>query len=85
MDLTPFTRAGLKLKEIGNIVGVSNTTAGLWMRGQRDVHYLLQEKVQPVVDAVDRAVIDGELPLSATVPREERMDKITKILSQYEI
>ena len=83
MDLSPFTRAGLKLKEIGSIVGVSHTTAGLWMRGQRQVHYLLEERVRPVVAAVDKAVEEGELPLSATIPRGERLDKIQGIEDHY--
>lgn len=84
MDLTPFTRAGLKLKEIGSIVGVSHTTAGLWMRGQRQVHYLLEDRVRPVVAAVDQAVEDGELPLSATIPRGERLEKIRDIVKKYQ-
>ena len=83
MDLSPFTRAGLKLKEIGSIVGVSHTTAGLWMRGQRGVHYLLEERVHPIVAAVDNAVEDGKLPLPATVPRGERLDLIKDIVDQY--
>lgn len=83
MNLEPFTRAGLKLKEIGSIVGVSHTTAGLWMRGQRNVHYLLEEKVSDVVSAVDEAVQDGKLPLSATVPPDARLEKITAIVDQY--
>lgn len=83
MDLTPFTRAGLKLTEIGSIVGVSHNTAGLWMRGQRDVHHLLEEKVRPIIRAVSVAVEHGELPLSATIPREERLEKIKNIIDQY--
>ena len=81
MDLSAFTRAGLKLKEIGCVVGVSHTTAGLWMRGQRTVHPLLEEKVTIILEDVDKAVQNGELPLAATVPRTERLEKITAILN----
>ena len=81
MDLSTFTRAGLKLKEIAALVGVSHTTAGLWMRGQRSVHYLLEDKVSKTIEAVDEAVQNGELPLSATVPREDRLDRIKSIVT----
>ncbi len=83
MDLSPFTRAGLKLKEIGTIVGVSHTTAGLWMRGKRNVHYLLEDNVQTITKVVDDAVHAGELPLSSTIPREERLEKIQRIIADF--
>ena len=83
MDLSAFTKAGLKLKEIGTIVGVSHTTAGMWMREKRSVHYLLEDNVRPIVAAVDKAVSMGELPLSAAVPRDERLKQIENIIEQY--
>jgi transcriptional regulator with XRE-family HTH domain len=83
MDLSPFTRAGLRQKEIGDIVGVSNTTAGQWMRGQREVHHFITDRVSKVLDAVASAVDSGELPLSATVTRAERLDKIRNIVNQH--
>lgn len=83
MDLSAFTKAGLKQKEIGTIVGVSHTTAGQWMRGKRQPHFLLAAKIEPILTAVADAVEAGELPLSSTVPRAKRMSKIVAIVQQY--
>lgn len=83
MDLSPFTRAGLKRKEIGEIVGVSSTTAGLWMLGKRDPHYLLEPKVSDILLAIDLAVRASELPLSSQVPRAERLKKIQRVVERY--
>lgn len=83
MDLSPFTRAGLKQKEIGHVVGVSNTTAGLWMRGKRNVHHLIESRVQDTLSRVQKAVEAGDLPLPATTPREERLEQILDILDRY--
>lgn len=80
MDLSPFTRAGLKQVEISQLVGVTQTTVGLWMRGQRQPHFLLEESIGPILKAVRQAVEDGELPLPSTVPREMRFKKIQKVL-----
>lgn len=83
MDLSAFTRAGLKRKEIGKIVGVSATSAGLWMLGHREPHYLLEPRIKPIIEAVDAAVDAGELPLSATIPRDDRLPKIKEIIDRH--
>jgi hypothetical protein len=82
MDLSAFTRAGLKRKEIAEIVGVSATSAGLWMLGHRAPHYLLEPTLKPIVSAVSAAVAAGELPISAKIPRDERLPLIKEIIAQ---
>jgi len=83
MNLAAFTRAGLKQKEIGTIVGVSHTTVGLWMRGQRAPHFLHEHKVQTILDAVDSAVTAGDLPLPPTIRGEDRMEYIKEIIDKH--
>jgi len=83
MNLTAFTRAGLKQKEIGTIVGVSHTTVGLWMRGKRVPHFLHEAKVQTILDAVDRAVTAGDLPLPPTIRGEDRMEHIKTAIKKH--
>ena len=81
MDLAPFTRAGLRQREVGALVGVTQTTVGLWMRGERSPHFLLASRVKPVLAAVAEAVEAGELPLPATVPRGSRLGQIKKVVA----
>ena len=83
MDLSAFTKAGLRQAEIGKLVGVSHNTAGMWMRGKRDPHFLLESKVRPVIEAVQKAVDNDELPLESTVPRNDRMGKIEDIVKKH--
>jgi DNA-binding XRE family transcriptional regulator len=83
MDLSPFTRAGLRQGEIGQLVGVTQTTVGLWMRGKRSPHFLIAPRIAPILSAVESAVDDGALPLKATVPREQRLAKIKRVVNKH--
>lgn len=83
MNLHAFTLAGLRQAEIGNIVGVSHNTIGFWMRGRRKPHALIEGRVNAVLKAVQQAVDNGELPLPADTPRNERMQRIRAVVEKY--
>lgn len=52
------------------------------MRGKRSPHFLIAPGVKPVLDAVQSAVEDGDLPLPASIPREQRFAKIRRLVDK---
>jgi len=80
MNLQSFTKAGMTATEVSQIVGVSRSSVGLWMREQRKPHPLIRERIEAILEKVDDALDEGLLPLPATTPREQRLDEIKKLL-----
>jgi DNA-binding XRE family transcriptional regulator len=72
IDFTPVKNASLRPHDLAQLVGVSRVTCSMWLNGHGQPHYLLTDKVQKIVDAVDRAVSAGLLPVPHSVMRRER-------------
>lgn len=81
MDYMPFARAGLSNTEIAELLDVTRHSVGNWLSGSRRPHFLLEERVTTLLDRVNEAVQDGELPLDPSINRKERLNRIKEIIN----
>ena len=82
MDLSPFTNAGLLQREVADIVGVCRATVNRWYRNQTQPHTLINKRLGQILERVEQAVDDGDLPLNASLAKDERMPRLRKILDE---
>lgn len=65
-------QAKLGPSDFSKLATVSRVTVSLWFNGHANPHALLAKKVQRLVDAVEMAVKDGDLPVPHDVERRKR-------------
>lgn len=83
MDLRPFQRAALTPHDVSALTGVCYQTARMWLRGARKPHFLMQQRVEPILRAVKAAVDDDALPLPLDTPKDKRLRKLQRVLRAY--
>ena len=83
MDFEPVRKARLTQGEFAKLCGVSRVTANTWLSPNRKVqpHRLLTAVVTHQLLRVQEALAAGDLPLPGTVTRDEREDRIRKVLA----
>lgn len=74
-------QAGIGPAELSALLNVSRVTASLWLNGRARPHYLLEERVNALLEAVEGALAAQELPLSSDIPRRERKWHLRRVLS----
>lgn len=69
--------------DFARALNINRITVSLWYNGHSKPHRLLADKVASLLDAIEKAVEAGELPISADVERRERRNETHKVLMKY--
>lgn len=83
MRVSLFKEAGLGPTDISRFTGVSRVTASSWMNFRTSPSSLVAEKLQKLIDATERALDAGDLPLPYEVSRRERGQIVQSILNSH--
>ena len=62
MIFTDFKKYGVSPKHLAKLLNISRVAASNWINGHTAPHPLLDKKANAVLNAVDQAVTDGDLP-----------------------
>jgi len=73
-------KAGITQGEVAQLVGVSRNTVSKWMHGTGGVRLAHAETVKLLLDKLNRAIEDNQLPLPHGVRRKNRLRTIREIL-----
>lgn len=76
-------KANVLPHDVAKALGLNRITVSLWFNGHSKPHRLLADKVSSLLDAIEKAVEAGELPISADVDRRERANEVQKVLSKH--
>ena len=76
-------KANVRPHDVANALGLNRITVSLWYNGHSKPHRLLTDKVASLLDAIEKAVEAGELPVSADLNRRERNDETLRVLSKH--
>lgn len=69
--------------DVARALGLNRITVSLWYNGHSKPHRLLADKVSSLLDAIEKAVEAGELPISGDIDRRERRNETHKVLMKY--
>lgn len=72
IDFTPLKTARLGPADVSKVLEVSRVTVSGWFNGHTQPHHLLTRRVQRMVDSVNAAIVNGDLPIPHHVKRRER-------------
>lgn len=75
--------AGVQPRHVHRLIGVSRVTASNWLRGQTKPHALVRDKAELLMSAVSSALNDERLPISDSLPPDERSFKTAAIIKRY--
>jgi len=76
-------KANVLPHDVAKALGLNRITVSLWFNGHSKPHKLLADKVASLLDAIEKAVEAGELPISADVDRRERANEVQKVLGKH--
>ena len=74
--------AGVRPKHIVRLLGVTRVTASNWMTGASRPHSLLADQATALMVAIREALEDKELPVSDSLPPDEKSVKTLNIVRQ---
>lgn len=83
LDPDVLVAAGVKPRHIVRVLEVSRVTASNWLNGLARPSPGLTEKATRLMRAVAQATEDGQLPVPATLPSDERNVATLAILRRY--
>lgn len=84
MNLNAFKDAELLQREVAQIVGVCRATVNRWFKEQTRPHTLINRRLGEVIERVEQALEDGELPLNPNLPKDQRLPEIRRVLDEEE-
>lgn len=77
-------KAGFRVTEVSKLMKVSRPTASNWYRGAHGPHVLVQRKLDKLVDATEKALEAGELPIPPNVVgTAARWNYINDVIAKY--
>lgn len=81
--LERITEAHLLPSDVARLLNLSRVTVSRWLNGHSRPHQLHEYKVKRLLDAVDRAMDSGDLPVPHDIKRSERAAYLTKVLVKH--
>lgn len=85
MEMNRFIRAGLRQREVAELLGVCRASVNRWFKGHTEPSHLLTDRLTTFADNVDNLVDSGELPLNPDLTPEERLPKLQKLFNGEQV
>lgn len=83
IDFTPLKKSRITQAEFGAFLKISRVTVSNWANGITGVHAMRAPRVTRLLRVIDKATLDGKLPINNKIPRPERLGAIKKVLVEY--
>ena len=80
LDFRAVKRAGVPVAHFARVCGISRVSATLYIANRVQPRGLYRERVSPRLELIERAMAAGRLPLSPTIPRNDRFKALIKAL-----
>lgn len=85
MEMNSFVKAGLLQREVAELLGVCRVTVNRWFKERTEPHSLIADKVEHTIAQIDEALEVGELPLPLSLPRDQRLPRLRRIIIDREL
>lgn len=79
-NFRPIKSAELTQGEFASLVGVTRTTANLWVVGKMNPNRYIRDHVAAVLAAITQAIENDQLPLPANTPRAKRAGRLCEVI-----
>ena len=79
-DFRPIKSAELTQGEFASLVGVTRTTANLWVVGKMNPNRYIRDHVEAVLAAITQAVENDQLPLPSSTPKTKRAERLCEVI-----
>lgn len=75
--------AGLKPRHVAKILDISRVTASQWLNNHTKPHPLLRSKVKLLIESVDKAIVDKQLPAPLHYRGKQESNYICETVQRY--
>ena len=79
-DFRPIKSAELTQGEFASLVGVTRTTANLWVVGKMNPNRYIRDHVEAVLASITQAVENDQLPLPSSTPKTKRAERLCEVI-----
>lgn len=81
-QMNTFIRAGLRQREVAELLGVCRASVNRWYKGHTEPSHLLTDRLREFTSHVDDLVDKGELPLNPDLTPDERLPKLHNLFGE---
>lgn len=81
-QMNTFIRAGLRQREVAQLLGVCRASVNRWYKGHTEPSHLLTDRLTDFTSHVNDLVDKGALPLSPDLSPDERLPKLQKLFGR---
>lgn len=81
-QMQTFIRAGLRQREVAELLGVCRASVNRWYKGHTEPSHLLTDRLTEFTANVNQLVDAGTLPLNPDLTPEERLPKLQELIGE---
>jgi DNA-binding XRE family transcriptional regulator len=81
LDFSVIERAGLTQQEFADAAAVSRVTTNKWVMGKMAPHRYIKKRITELLDVLEAAIEDDQLPLPSGMPKHQRPAAIRAAIS----
>ena len=79
-DFRVIKTANLTQGEFASLVGVTRTTANMWVVGKMNPNRYIRDHMEAVLAAITQAIKNEQLPLPSNTPKTRRAERLCEVI-----